>query len=354
MTETTLLTQSPPAAADSLHVDDCSDREAWANFVADRAGIYHRWEWGEVFARYGLPVRRLAAFQGNQIVGILPLVQQRSLLFGRHWVSLPWFDAVGVIAATEESVEMLVDAATQLAEETDTDTVQIRQSQACGLSRHCRTDKVLMRLELPADPEQLWSSLKPKVRNQVRKGEKSGLSVSAGGAERLSAFYRVYSQNMRDLGSPSHSEPFFSAVCEAFADEIRIWTVNLDGQTVGAGFTIANGSILEIPWASSLRDFNRCCVNHAMYWQILKAACEEGFGWFHFGRSTVGSGTYRFKEQWGARPLPLFWYFLGKDSVAAEAATDPGESFGLARRLWRRLPTAVTRQLGPHLISKLA
>jgi hypothetical protein len=89
-----------------------------------------------------------------------------------------------------------------------------------------------------------------------------------------------------------------------------------------------------------------------MYWRILEQACRDGFSSFRFGRSTVGSGQYLFKKQWGADDLPLHWYFLNPDpKEAASAASPPQEHFGWGTRLWQKLPIGLSRRLGPLLIS---
>ncbi|MBX3439928.1 MAG: hypothetical protein KF861_20730, partial [Planctomycetaceae bacterium] len=108
-----------------LHVAVCSDRDTWEQYVNERAGLFHRWDWGTVVNRYGLPVHRLAAYRGTTIVGILPLVEQRSRLFGRHLVSLPWFDAAGVVADDEPEAQALVAAAQELAAGRRFDTIQL-------------------------------------------------------------------------------------------------------------------------------------------------------------------------------------------------------------------------------------
>jgi hypothetical protein len=46
-----------------------------------------------------------------------------------------------------------------------------------------------------------------------------------------------------------------------------------------------------------------------LYSAVLEFACREGFKEFDFGRSSVDSGTYRFKLQWGAHPRQLYWYY---------------------------------------------
>ena len=52
------------------------------------------------------------------------------------------------------------------------------------------TTKVHMQLPLPASDAELWKQLDSKVRNQVRKGQKSGLTVAWGGAELMRGVLR--------------------------------------------------------------------------------------------------------------------------------------------------------------------
>ena len=340
----------------AVRVTESADATAWNTYVAEhpQGGLFHRAEWDKVFAVYRLPVVRLTAERDGRIVGVLWLVRQRSFLFGDHLVSLPWFDASGILADDAETQEALLRRAVERAQQAGAQTVQFRQRESADLSPYVRTDKLLMRLELPRDPQELWNSFSPKVRNQIRKGEKSGLVIEQGGRELLADFYRVYATNMRDLGSPPHSRQVFRTIFETFSDESRLYVVRLKDQTVGAGLTMKNGRTLEIPWASSLRTFNRCCVNHAMYWRILEDACREGFSQFHFGRSSRDSGTYRFKKQWGAESSQLYWYHIPVDESATVKDEPAQESFGWQRRLWTHLPVWASCLLGPRIIAKVS
>jgi FemAB-related protein (PEP-CTERM system-associated) len=339
-----------------MQVVAAQDPQPWHAFVGERihCPLAFRWEWDLPLSVYGLKVLRFIAMRDDRPVGLLPLVWQRSMLFGKHLVSLPWFDAAGVIADDDAARDALVDAAVAEAQSRGGHTVQLRHMSPQACWPHVRTDKVLMQLELTEDPETLWKSFSPKVRNQVRKAEKSGLTVQREtGPEALDAFYRVYATNMRDLGSPAHGRRFFDHVLQAFPEIARLHLVRHEDRVIGGGFTMVNGSALEIPWASSLREYNRYCVNHAMYWHLLEGACREGLRQFRFGRSTIDAGTYHFKKQWGAAPHPLYWYYVGRDEVAAQAARPPEESYGRATQIWRRLPLWLTNVAGPRIIAKV-
>ncbi|MFH1919986.1 MAG: FemAB family XrtA/PEP-CTERM system-associated protein [Planctomycetota bacterium] len=338
-----------------LHVSQTTDERTWNEYLARRGPghLFHRAEWERVFGFYRLPSKRLAAMRGGEVVGVLPLVWQKSLLFGNQLVSMPCFDAAGVVADDVEARDALIDEARQVAKRLGAKSVMLKHAEPLDLSPSVRTDKVLMRMTLQPDSEALWKSFSPKVRNQVRKGEKSGLSVERGGRELLADFFEVYSINMRDLGSPSHHPRFFEVVFDAFPEESRLYVVRLDGKAIGAGFTMTNGDRLEIPWASSLREYNHYCVNHLMYKQVLEDACREGFRWFHFGRSTRNSGPYRFKKQWDSEVVQLYWYYLTPDADAPAKVTSPQESYGWGTRIWRRLPLWLARSLGPRIVAKV-
>ena len=131
-----------------------------------------------------------------------------------------------------------------------------------------------------------------------------------------------------------------------------VYVTRLEGKPVGAGIVLDNRPSLDIPWASSLRAYNSLCVNHALYWKILENACRDGYGSFHFGRSTLGSGQHRFKKQWGAVGLPLNWWVYSQQLREATQHNPAAvkEKFGMAQRAWTKLPLWVSRRLGPYLI----
>ena len=326
--------------------------------------IYHHPGWSEVLSAYSLRTYWLVAEQGDNIIGLLPLVRQSSFLFGQRLISYPWVDETGVTGDVAAKQALLARAAEMTIELGSGWTVMIKPSLALEFDTTPQSylvdkwgtaagDKVLMRRHLSMSSQLLWKELSAKVRNQVRKAEKNGLQTMRGGTEMLADFFDVYSRNMRDLGSPSHSKRFFQKLLEALGDRAAIYCTQLDGKTVGAGIVLDNRPSLDIPWASSLREYNRLCVNHALYWRILSDACDEGYQWFHFGRSTIGSGQHRFKKQWGAEEKPLAWLCYPARQEEARDGRNTAtlrSKFSIAEKLWRKLPLWMSTRLGPRII----
>jgi serine/alanine adding enzyme len=172
--------------------------------------------------------------------------------------------------------------------------------------------------------------------------------VTLGGREQLDVFYRVFAERMRELGSPVHARRLFTAIFDAFGSRARTAVVRQGETPIGGLVALAFRDRLTVPWASCASAYRRLCPNMLLYWQTLRAACADGFRRFDFGRSTRGSGTYRFKRQWGAEEEPLFWYTIPTSGRPRSAASTSRRTAFLAES-WRRLPLAVTCRLGPHI-----
>ena len=81
-----------------------------------------------------------------------------------------------------------------------------------------------------------------------------------------------------------------------------------------------------MPWASSIRDYNACVRIIFCTGDVIESAVAEGCDVFDFGRSTPDEGTYKFKEQWGAAPVPLHWeYALDRRRRAARSQSEESE-----------------------------
>jgi hypothetical protein len=90
-----------------------------------------------------------------------------------------------------------------------------------------------------------------------------------------------------------------------------------------------------------------------LYWEVLRAVVERGCQQFDFGRSTVDSGPYRFKLQWGARPVQLYWHRWERTAAQVVRPESEGKLMRFATAVWRRLPLAVANALGPLVSSSL-
>lgn len=343
-------------AAKGLTITAAPSIEAWNRFVAAMgASGYHAWEWRGVFERaFGHDTIYLAALREGHIEGVLPLVLIDSWLFGRALFSLPFLNYGGVVAVSEEAAAALLAEAARTAAERRCAYLELRHTTRQFPELPFKRHKVAMVLPLGPDAGRMWEGLDRKVRNQIRKAQKSELVAECGGPELLDEFYAVFARNMRDLGTPVYGRQLFAEVLTTFPGQAAIHVVRRAGTAIAAGLTYRTRLTVEVPWASSLREHNPLCPNHLLYWSIIEHAIRERCTALDFGRSTPDEGTFRFKEQWGARPSPFHWEYQLPAGGSLPNTSPTNAKFKLAIAVWQRLPLAVTTTLGPAIVRSIA
>jgi FemAB-related protein (PEP-CTERM system-associated) len=328
------------------------DERDWNRFVEKHpdASMYHLWGWRRVFEdAFRHDTKYLAAIENGDIVGVLPLVIFHSWAFGRFAVSLPFVNYGGVLARNERVKRALIDAASELARDRGLSHIELRHRARLFVDLPAKRHKVAMKLPLPDTTELAWEALDRKVRNQIRKAQKSGLTAEIGGAELLDVFYAIFAQNMRDLGTPVYPAAFFAKTLEHFPNRVRIIVVNKGHQRVAAGIISTFREVIEVPSASSLRDFWSCCPNHLLYWTVIQHAIAHGLTVLDFGRSTPGEGTFLFKQQWGAQSEPLCWEYRLLSRTSLPNRSLANHKFAPAIALWKRLPVSFATLIGPQI-----
>jgi FemAB-related protein (PEP-CTERM system-associated) len=338
-----------------LTVTALLEPSSWDRYVeaCPAASGYHLSGWRSIFEGvFGHRTLYLAALRGQQVAGVLPLVEFRSPLFGRFAVSLPFVNQGGVLANDPDASRALLKQAVVEARDRGLTHLELRHEQRQFPDLPDKQHKVSMRLALPHSADALWDQLDRKARNQVRKAEKSGLIAATGGVECLDGFYSVFAENMRDLGTPVYPRRFFLAIMERFPERARVHHVSLDGDVIAASLTLTWRDTVEVPWASSLRSHRDKSPNNLLYWAMLRQAIAEGRRVFDFGRSTPDEGTYHFKAQWGATPGPMHWeYWLASGALPDLSPANP--KFQAAIAAWRRLPLWVTNRVGPLVVRNI-
>jgi FemAB-related protein (PEP-CTERM system-associated) len=325
--------------------------DGWPRVVdaSSQARLAHAAEWLTIIRRaYGHEPLYLAA-DSDAGCAVLPAFVVRRPLFGTVVTSMPFLDSGGPCGASPLVATLLVERLMAEARHRRARLVELRCAERLAIDAEPIDSKVNMTLALDGDPDALWRRFDKGVRNQIRKAERSGLAVECGGANHLPAFYEVFAERMRDLGSPVHAPAFLDAVVDAFGPRARVVLVKKGTVTIGGLVALAFKDRVIVPWASCLKEHFALCPNMLLYWETIRTACRDGFARFEFGRSTRQSGTYHFKRQWGAEEEPIWWYRIPVASGRPLSHSDSRGSSDVLARLWQRLPLAITREVGPHI-----
>ncbi len=352
-------------AEQTIHLAEESDQRSWDDYVRSHPdGVaYQFFAWKKaVEDAYGFDCPYFIAKRNRNVVGVFPLSRIHLPFCAGSLISLPYCDVGGCLADSESVAQALLVRACRFAADRGIGSLEIRAAKnSPSASTYTEAtplqNKVRMLLKLPDSGEALMKGFKSKLRSQVRKPFKDGLTAKIGGLSLLDDFYRVFSENMRDLGSPVHSRKWIASVLSFFEESAKCCVVYMpDGEPAAGGIILCHSRTVSIPWASSLRRLNPWNPNMLLYWSLLEYAAESGFYFFDFGRSTLDEGTYRFKKQWGAIPTPLFWlrysvFGFSKKRGKNSSFLHQARNFSIrniTENIVQKLPVNVATFLGGH------
>jgi FemAB-related protein (PEP-CTERM system-associated) len=340
----------------SIKIAKQTDCKMWDNFLSSQkhAWPYHLYGWGNaIFQTYKHKPYYLIAEDNNKITGVLPLIHFKFPCLVNNLIALPYCDVGNYIGNNDVTFKELLNKALEIGEELKVKEIELRGSIQCNAHKDFslskgKINKVRMFLNLPDSSDALLASFKSKLRSQIRKSKKNGISFRWGGEADIDSFYTVFSENMRDLGSPVHARAWFHSILSNLHENARIGIVELEKQVVGGCIILMLNDKVSIPWASTLRKYNNLAPNMQLYWNVLKFSCDNGYRIIDFGRSTVGEGTYKFKAQWGAAAEPLEWYTIINKENEENYNNDTKYRY-FFERCWSNLPVKFTNYLGPKI-----
>ena len=334
-----------------ISVERFSGREEeWDLFAATQRGYthFHRLRWRALINDvFGHECVYLAARDDGNLVGVLPLVRVRSMVFGHYLVSMPFLNSGGPLG-TESGIQAVLAEAVSLARRGKVKLLELRSRIPLDISLPVSHRKITVMLDLPAHSDSLFQRFDAKLRSQIRRPQKEGVTVRFG-PEQVVPFFSVFARHMRDLGTPTQPLAFFRAIAERFPEDSLFACAYHGEKPVAAGCGFRFGDEFELTWASSLRSYNREAPNMLLYCGCMQRANAMGATRFNFGRCTPGSGTHRFKMQWGGSEEPLWWYGLGTSKDAKTPSPDDS-GFRFGPRVWRKLPESIATAFGPAIV----
>ena len=344
-----------PSAAPEVKVKSLESKEtqAWDEFVHrhPEGTFFHLTGWMRVIEKtFGYYPRYLYAARGAKITGVLPLFETSSWLQGKCLVSTPMAVYGGICAEDDESQRLLLDEAKRLAQKTGVQHLEMRERQGkLQPEFHPNTLYTAFYCELKQDPASLLKGLPRDTRYMIRKAQKNGLVVESG-LQHIYAFHHLFAQSMRRLGTPAFPIQLFKNLADEFKTSSDILLLSSKGSPVAAVFSFFFRDTVLPYYAGASPEAPALAANNLLYWELMERSALKGIRWFDFGRSKKGTGAYAFKTQWNMTALPLNYqiYLVRRETVPNFTPLNP--KFERAARVWSKLPLALTKMLGPHVV----
>jgi FemAB-related protein (PEP-CTERM system-associated) len=331
------------------------DAARWEAFVerSPEATFFHRIGWREILEGcFRHRAHYLLAERGATIVGVLPLAEVKSLLFGHALVSLPFCAVAGVAASDPEAAAALHRKAQELGERIGAQHLELRNGAPRQPGWPRQELYAGFRKTLLPDVEANLLAIPRKQRAMVRKGIRNGLAAELdSGVDR---FFSLYADNVHRHGTPPLPKRYFEALRRTFGNAAEVLTVVDSAGTPVSGVLSFYFRDEVLPYYAGDRAAARdLAANDFKYWELMRRACERGVRLFDFGRSKQGTGPFDFKKNWGFEPAPLAYEYClyRRSSIPQNNPLNPKYRALIA--LWRCLPIGVANRVGPHLVRSL-
>ena len=313
----------------------------------------------------------LAAQDGEKIKTILPVVKIKSKLFGNKMISSAYLE-YGGFAGEEEGVGEILDFIGK--GNSKYGYLEIRGGEECFdeiLSAKLIKKNLYKRFVLELGPEEkVWKGIQHSKRKAINRALRN-VEVKEVPLAGLDEFYKLYLRNMKRFGSPPYAKKYFESFYRNIVDvgqgkiygayikdEKSLSTSGLqqdtqcfEGKLVAALLGFCYRDRIHIVIAVSDERFREHRPNDAVHWEFIKWGCEKDYKWFDFGRVREESGQFEYKRKWGPKLLGLPSYFMlwGKKEIPE---VDPS-GYGLAVKMWKKMPLWFTKLVGPRLRKEL-
>ncbi|MCA9550992.1 MAG: GNAT family N-acetyltransferase [Myxococcales bacterium] len=333
-----------------------SDGRRWDAFVRrfDDATFYHQHAWYRVMqATFGHRPHLLCAEDGDEVQGILPVVEVRAPGLGRKLIATPYQASVGLPLAEDPAVaEALIRHAVELARANKCGYVEVRGASgyapllAAGFKeRHGGTQDSTIPIQ-----QVDRSTIVRGHRQDINRVERLGIEIKeARTLWEWRAFYEMFEEAQRGFAAIGLGWAFFRNLFLDLPHHAKVRLARLDGELIGGSFLLCYHRTIISKQAVVKPEHARTGLGKGLVWSTLNWGKDAGYDFLNLGISLESQAAVKsFKEGFGAvsRSLSSYVLPLGTEPPSYE---DLYEGYGLAKQVWRKMPLPATKLAGAVL-----
>ncbi len=326
----------------------------WDSYVNqhEEGTFFHLSGWKSVIERaYGHNTYYFFAEEEGRIVGLIPLTQIKSRLFGNALISNPFCVYGGAIAENSDIRSMLETVAEEASITLKVDYLELRNMAQTNSEWPVKELYVTFRKELAPEPEANLNAIPRRQRRMVRQGIKAGLKSVV--LNDIQQFFSIYSYSVRNHGTPVFPKKYFTILKEIFGDKCEIRVVYHGENAVSTVMSFYFRDEVLPYYAGGTLDARKYSAFDFMYWDLMQDACLRGIRIFDYGRSKIGTGPYNFKKNWGFSPQPLMYQYKLVAAKSVPEVNPLNPKYQHFIKMWRRLPVPIANVIGPWLARSL-
>ncbi|WP_165314151.1 FemAB family XrtA/PEP-CTERM system-associated protein [Vibrio ziniensis] len=330
-----------------------SDLQLWDEYVHQhpKGSFFHLSGWIKVInGAFQHKHHYIMAVQNEKIVGLLPLFEQKSHLFGHALISTPFCVYGGVIADNQFIERKLEDAAYKLGCQLNVDYIELRDREYkesySPWVEHCHHST--FSCGIADTPEEILTAVKRKQRAVIRHSLNNNLHWDNSPSPELC--YDVYAESVRNLGTPVFNKKLFTLLTQVFGEQCETLIIRTaDNTPISSVLSFYYKDEVLPYYGGGTLDARALKSNDFMYYQLMCIARNKGNTKFDFGRSKQDSGSYNFKKNWGMQEEHLHYRIALIKSQQAPNLSPNNPKYKYFIAIWQKLPLSLSRLIGPYL-----
>lgn len=311
--------------------------------------IFHHKRWIDLLCdQHGFTCRIPAVKLDGKIIAAVPFLETQSLFGTKKLVSLPFTDALAVLADADSVPKLKRRLESESYRHYSAIVARTQSPTEIGAS----SDVAWLRhtVDTSRSIDHIYSDFDRRLKTNIRRAERSHLTYSCNtSAEAMQKFYELQVKTRRKIGVPVQPRRFFSRLQEQIIEQDFgfIGLVNQGDKSIAAGvFLFYNGTMIYKYSAADPQQLS-CRPNEFLAFNAIRSAVDLDCHLFDFGISKPSqTGLRRYKTKFGAVESNVY-----REVIAGEQQTLPEDSkaMALASMVIKNSPEFVCKAIGESL-----
>ena len=322
----------------------------------ESSNFFHTKTWASILnAAYGHRPVYLISYKGNDVRGMMPIMDVGCWQIFRKGVSLPFSDHSEILVSEPAVKKELWKSALKIGRTLKWHSLEVRDSVGRLLDGHASIRFFQHQIDLSVGPDQLLENLHPSMRRGIRKSLRLGSTVEFGKDQSdFDHYFELHLKTRQRHGLPPQPHSFFRHLAEAAQDtgDLFVATVRCNGQPISAALLMKFQGNVNYKYGASDASFFHMRPNNLLMWALLDYCSRKGFKRIDLGRTSLkNEGLRRFKCALGAKESMLEYFKF--DLMKSKWIQSEDLAQGWHNTFFRHIPMPLLRFSGnlvyPHL-----
>ncbi len=297
-----------PGNDTTVHEAQDSDAAAWNAFIdaSAEASPLARYEWRDVLREsYNLKTHYFIAERDGRVAGTLAAYETKGILGEKSFYSVRG----GFVPGDAAAGSALLDRIQRSGEIAFWSRCVVGSGWTPLSDREPSQVRSTVQLTVEGDPDRIWSNLRDKARNMIRRAEKEQLRVVSG-LDQVGILAEQYQSNMLRLGVPIHSRRYFQSAVQHLRAHSEILVAWRERTPIASMLLHYGRDVACYPVQNAVLEYRALAPVQLLIWHAMKCCAARNIRLLDMGESRQASPVFQSKVNFGGTPRDVFYYEL--------------------------------------------